>query len=159
MGAVEDDATATARRGRRRRWAPRKTSNGKPHSPHPLQVRNWPITQTTGVVVEAHLPFGPPNQPGRTLRQSRTTKWVGLGSSPAGGVAPGLDLPPGGSSSPPRMARAEKRRAASTAAAAKTEEETPARSADHRRALYFAAFLVLADAALVALIVAFVPCL
>jgi len=33
----------------------------------------------------------------------------------------------------------------------------PARSADHRRALYFAAFLVLADAALVALIIAFVP--
>lgn len=55
------------------------------------------------------------------------------------------------------MARAEKRRAASTASAAETEMQ--ARSTDHRRALYFAAFLVLADAALVALIIAFVPCL
>ena len=58
------------------------------------------------------------------------------------------------------MARAEKRRTASTAAAAaEMETEMPVRSTDHRRALYFAAFLVLADAALVALIVAFVPCL
>jgi len=60
------------------------------------------------------------------------------------------------------MARAEKRRTASTAATAaetETETEMPVRSTDHRRALYFAAFLVLADAALVALIVAFVPCL
>ncbi|XP_066313781.1 dol-P-Man:Man(5)GlcNAc(2)-PP-Dol alpha-1,3-mannosyltransferase isoform X2 [Miscanthus floridulus] len=56
------------------------------------------------------------------------------------------------------MARAEKRRTASTAAAAaETETEMPIRSTGHRRALYFAAFLVLADAALVALIVAFVP--
>lgn len=52
------------------------------------------------------------------------------------------------------MARAEKRRAASTALAS---TEMPVRSTD-RRALYFAAFLVLADAALVALIIAFVPC-
>ncbi|XP_034595970.1 dol-P-Man:Man(5)GlcNAc(2)-PP-Dol alpha-1,3-mannosyltransferase isoform X2 [Setaria viridis] len=51
------------------------------------------------------------------------------------------------------MARAEKSRAASTASVA---TEKPARSAD-RRPLYFAAFLVLADAALVALIIAFVP--
>jgi alpha-1,3-mannosyltransferase len=36
--------------------------------------------------------------------------------------------------------------------------EKPAGSAD-RRPLYFAAFLLLADAALVALIIAFVPCL
>ncbi|CAO2208845.1 unnamed protein product [Urochloa humidicola] len=51
------------------------------------------------------------------------------------------------------MARAEKKSAASSASAA---VEKPARSAD-RRPLYFAAFLVLADAALVALIIAFVP--
>jgi alpha-1,3-mannosyltransferase len=56
------------------------------------------------------------------------------------------------------MARAEKRRAASTTSAA-AETEMQARSTDHRRALYFAAFLVLTDAALVALIIAFVPCL
>lgn len=54
------------------------------------------------------------------------------------------------------MARAEKIRAGSTASAT-ASTETPGRSTDHRRALYFAAFLVLADAALVALIVAFVP--
>nr|CAB3504419.1 unnamed protein product [Digitaria exilis] len=51
------------------------------------------------------------------------------------------------------MARAEKKRAASTVSAG---TEKPAKSSD-RRALYFAAFLVLADAALVALIIAFVP--
>ncbi|OEL15333.1 Dol-P-Man:Man(5)GlcNAc(2)-PP-Dol alpha-1,3-mannosyltransferase [Dichanthelium oligosanthes] len=51
------------------------------------------------------------------------------------------------------MARAEKKRADRRAAAA---VEKSARSAD-RRPLYFAAFLVLADAALVALIIAFVP--
>lgn len=66
-----------------------------------------------------------------------------------------LDLPPGGTSPAASMARAEKSRAASTASVA---TEKPARSAD-RRPLYFAAFLVLADAALVALIIAFVPCL
>jgi alpha-1,3-mannosyltransferase len=53
------------------------------------------------------------------------------------------------------MARAEKKRAASAATAA---TEKAARSAD-RRPLYFAAFLVLADAALVALVIAFVRCL
>lgn len=64
-----------------------------------------------------------------------------------------LDLPPGGTSPPvASMAREEKKRAASAAT------EKAARSAD-RRPLYFAAFLVLADAALVALVIAFVRCL
>ena len=52
------------------------------------------------------------------------------------------------------MARAEKKRAVRTATAA---AERPSGMSD-RRPLYFAAFLVLADAALVALIIAFVPC-
>ncbi|KAG2586730.1 dol-P-Man:Man(5)GlcNAc(2)-PP-Dol alpha-1,3-mannosyltransferase-like isoform X2 [Panicum virgatum] len=51
------------------------------------------------------------------------------------------------------MARAEKKRAVRTATAA---AERPSGMSD-RRPLYFAAFLVLADAALVALIIAFVP--
>ena len=53
------------------------------------------------------------------------------------------------------MARAEKKRAARTATAA---VERPSGMSD-RRPFYFAALLVLADAALVALIIAFVPCL
>jgi len=69
-----------------------------------------------------------------------------------------LDLPPGGASPPVvGMARAEKKRAARTATATAAVER-PSGTSD-RRPLYFAALLVLADAALVALIIAFVPCL
>ena len=55
------------------------------------------------------------------------------------------------------MARAEKKRAARTATATAAVER-PSGTSD-RRLLYFAALLVLANAALVALIIAFVPCL